>query len=80
MFVLPRWLVLLVGGLVILFGAYRIRLGFRTEEEDQKARVRGGMYGFPRRTHVLIGVVYLLMGAMLLLSGFGIDILHFGRK
>jgi hypothetical protein len=80
MLTLPRWLVLLVGALVIAFGLYRIRMGFRSDEEDQKARARGGMYGFPRRTHALIGIVYLIMGTMLVLSGFGIEILQFGQS
>jgi hypothetical protein len=79
MLALPRWLVLLVGGLVVAFGLYRIRLGFRTDAEDEAARRRGGLYGMPRRTHILIGVVYLLMGVTLVLSAFGIQFLHFGK-
>jgi hypothetical protein len=77
--VLPREIVLFVGALVLTFGIYRIRIGFRSDSEDQKAKVRGGMYGFSRRTHVLIGVIYVLMGGALLLAGFGIDVLKLRR-
>lgn len=69
---LPSWLVLLVGGMVIVFGVYRLRLAFRSDTEDEAARRRGGLYAFPRRTHLLFGVLYLLMGAWLLAGVFGI--------
>jgi hypothetical protein len=71
---LPRWVPILVGALVGLFGLYRMRLAFRSQQEDERARQQGGLYGHGKRTHLLFGVVYLLMGAMLILSGFGISI------
>jgi uncharacterized membrane protein HdeD (DUF308 family) len=71
---LPPWVPLLVGVLVIVFGLYRLRLSFRSPDEDQRARERGGMYGFPRRTHLLFGIVYLLMGGMLVASAFGVKL------
>jgi len=69
---LPPWLVIAVGTLVIVFGLFRIRLAFRSAEEEQAARARGGLFGYGRRTHVLFGVVYILMGVMLLLGLFGV--------
>jgi len=70
--VLPVWLVFLVGSLVILFGVFRLRLAFRSREEDDKARARGGLYGYGRRQQFLFGLVYVLLGLMLLLGAFGV--------
>ncbi len=67
----PVWLTLGVAALVCIFGAYRIRLAFRSDEEDQRARTRKGLYAMGRRTHFLIGVVYLLLGAALIATSFG---------
>ena len=72
---LPPWIPFVIGTLVVLFGAYRIRIAFRSPEEDEKARARGGLYAMRRRTHVLVGIVYLLMGAALVLSAFGVEFL-----
>lgn len=68
---IPVWLTLGVAILVILFGAHRIRLSFRPEEEEHRARQRKGLYAMSRRTHRLIGVVYLLLGAALVAASFG---------
>ncbi len=68
---IPAWLTLAVAILVILFGAHRIRLSFRSEEEEDRARQRKGLYGMGRRTHRIIGVVYLLLGAALIGATFG---------
>jgi hypothetical protein len=67
----PVWLTLGVAVLVCVFGAYRIRLAFRSDEEDERARARKGLYAMARRTHLLIGVVYLLLGAGLIATSFG---------
>jgi hypothetical protein len=67
----PVWLTLGVALLVCLFGAYRIRLGFRSDEEDQRAREKRGLYAMNRRTHFLVGVVYLLLGGALVATSFG---------
>jgi hypothetical protein len=69
---LPAWLVAAVGTLVIVFGLFRMRLAFRSEEEQQAARQRGGLFGYGRRTHFLFGVVYILMGVLLVLNLFGV--------
>jgi len=67
----PVWLTLGVALLVCVFGAYRIRLAFRSDEEDQRARARKGLYAMGRRTHFLIGFVYLLLGGALIATSFG---------
>jgi hypothetical protein len=53
----PVWLTLGVAVLVCIFGAYRIRIAFRSDEEDQRARERKGLYAMGRRTHFLGGVI-----------------------
>src|SRR4051794_14518414 len=67
----PVWLTLGAAALVIIFGAYRIRLAFRSNEEDERARARKGLYAMGRRTHFLIGIVYLLLGGALVATTFG---------
>lgn len=65
------WLTLGVASLVIIFGLYRISLFFRNSDEESRARERKGMFGFPGRTHFLIGFIYLLLGASLVATTFG---------
>jgi hypothetical protein len=65
------WLPLAVASLVIIFGLYRIRLFFRNSEEEKRAREKKGMFGFPGRTHLLIGVIYLILGGALVATTFG---------
>ena len=67
----PVWLTLGIAALVIIFGAYRIRLAFRSDEEDARAKARKGLYAMGRRTHALVGIVYLLLGGALIATSFG---------
>lgn len=67
----PVWLTLGIAALVLIFGVYRIRLGFRSDEEDARAKARKGLYGMGRRTHFLIGIIYLLLGGALVGASFG---------
>jgi hypothetical protein len=76
---LPLWLTLLCAAMVILWGAYRIKLGLRSAEAEARARQRGGLFGLPRTTHVLVGVVYILMGGGLAAIALGWDPLARGR-
>ena len=71
---IPAWVFAVVGLLVVVFGAWRIKLSFRSEAEDEAAKRRGGLYGVGKRTHLLIGVVYILLGVYLLLGAFGVRI------
>ena len=73
---LPPWVVLVVAGLVLVFGVYRIRMAFRSDEADQRARAAGGLYGMGRRSHLLFGVLYILMAIYLILGACGIKLIH----
>jgi len=68
---IPSWLTLGVALLVCVFGAYRIRMAFRDDDAQQRAKERGGLYSMARRSHFLIGLVYLLLGAGLVATSFG---------
>ena len=67
----PVWLTLGIAALVIIFGVYRMRMAFRSGDEDTRAKARKGLYAMGRRTHFLIGVVYLLLGGALVATSFG---------
>jgi hypothetical protein len=67
----PIWLTLGFAALVIFFGFYRIRLSFRNAEQEQRAKERGGLFGMARRTQLLIGIIYLLLGGALIATSFG---------
>ena len=67
----PVWLTLGVALLVCAFGAYRIRLAFRSDAEGERARQRKGLYAMGRRTHFLVGLIYLLLGGALVATSFG---------
>ena len=66
---LPLWLTLTCAAMVILWGAYRISLGLRSDAAQQRAPK--GLFAMARRTHVLIGLVYVLMGSALFAIGLG---------
>jgi hypothetical protein len=68
---IPIWITLGVASLVIIFGLYRIRMFFRSADEEQRARGRKGMFALAGRTHLLIGVVYLMLGGSLIATTFG---------
>jgi hypothetical protein len=69
---IPVWLTLCVAALVLGFGSYRLYLAFRksTETDEELAKKRG-LYAMRKRTHLLIGMVYVLLGAGLLATSFG---------
>jgi hypothetical protein len=62
----PVPLLLVSAALVILWGSYRIKLGLRSKEAEEKAQARRGLFGMPRRTHLLIGTIYVLLGVGLI--------------
>lgn len=69
---IPVWLTLVIAALVIIFGVYRIHMALtRTPEQQAKAKERGGLYAMGKRTHLLVGIVYLLLGAGLTATAFG---------
>ncbi|MEZ4368181.1 MAG: hypothetical protein R2939_18165 [Kofleriaceae bacterium] len=67
----PQWLTVAVAVLVIVFGLHRLRVSMRPDDEEERARARGGLYGQRRRTHRIIGVLYLLLGAGLIATTLG---------
>ena len=73
----PVWLTLMCAALVILWGGYRMKLGLRSKEAEARAAERKGLFGMPRRTHLLIGLVYVLLGVGLLAVSFGWNPLTF---
>lgn len=69
---LPVWLVVFVGIVVIVFGLFRAKLAMRSRDEEASARGKGGLFGYPRRTHILFGLVYVAMGVLLILGAMGV--------
>ena len=45
--------------------------------EQAKAAKRKGLYSLPRRTHILFGVLYLLLGAFLIATALGFKLSPF---
>lgn len=68
---LPVWLTLGIAALVIIFGVYRIMLSRRSDDAEARAQKRKGLYAMGRRTHFLIGIIYLLLGTGLVAASFG---------
>jgi hypothetical protein len=69
---IPVWFALTAAVGVMLFGAYRIRLGLTwTAEQEEAAKRRGGLYAMGKRFHIFVGSIYIVMGTALLAMGFG---------
>ena len=73
----PPSLVLVLGGLVILFGIFRISLGFKKPPREDDIP-RKGLFAYPARTQILVGAIYVLLGVLLVLPVFGVRIPIFG--
>ncbi len=69
---LPEWLVLSVGVIIMVFGLFRLRLALRSKAAQEAASRKGGLFAFPRRTHGLFALVYILMGVLLIAGGLGV--------
>jgi hypothetical protein len=69
----PVWLTFGIAILVLVFGVYRIRLALRKPQADgTDAPTMGrGFYRMSSKTHLLIGVVYILLGGALIATTFG---------
>ena len=67
---IPVWLTIAIAVFVTGFGAYRIYLATRKAPLSEEAP-RRGFYRMGKRTHLLIGVVYLLLGAALIATTLG---------
>jgi uncharacterized membrane protein YsdA (DUF1294 family) len=69
---IPPWLAIAVAVVVVLFGAYRLRLFALGADKYDKLKSRGAMYRIPRRTHLMMGVVFLALGTWLILTALGV--------
>ena len=69
----PVWLTLGVAVLVLTFGVYRIRLALKKPEPESggPGGMGRGFYRMSSRTHLLIGVVYILLAVGLIATSFG---------
>lgn len=70
----PPWLTFLIAGMVILFGVYRLSMALRARDDGDHSLRRKGLYALPRRRHLLYGLVYLILGAMLIAGALGYPI------
>ena len=74
---IPRWLLFLVAAWVTAFGVYRLRVATRKrarEDEPDPERPnfqRKGLFGRSARSHILFGVLYILLGGALVAMGLG---------
>lgn len=73
---IPAWVTLAFAVFVIAFGSYRIYLATRRRTENESDAQRGGplgagLYRMKPRTQLLVGIVYLLLGAALIATTFG---------
>ncbi|HUS68581.1 MAG TPA: hypothetical protein VMZ28_28795 [Kofleriaceae bacterium] len=72
---IPRWLLFLVAAWVIAFGVYRLRVATQKRDRDADPErpnfARKGLFGRSQRSHILFGVLYLLLGGALVAMGLG---------
>ena len=69
----PDWFLMMIGGLVLVYGVFRLRLGILPGEVYQARHDHGQMYRIAQRKHWFIGFVMLVFGALLLARGAGFD-------
>jgi hypothetical protein len=68
---IPVWLTLGVAVIVLGFGSYRLFLAFRKPTDLDKPK--RGLYAMSKRSHLLIGTVYVLLGIGLVATSFGFN-------
>jgi hypothetical protein len=76
-------LTLLIAAFVIGFGSYRLWLALRKEppatetdpglDKPTRSLFAGSFYRMGKRTHLLIGIVYILLGIALVATSFGFN-------
>jgi hypothetical protein len=69
----PVWLTLGFAIILMVWGAYRIRLGLKKPAPDVEGQrvMGGGLARMNPRTHLLLGAVYILFGVALIATSFG---------
>lgn len=73
---IPRWVVFLVAFWVICFGVFRLYIAATKNKREQKDRPsfrKRGMYAKSRRSHLVLGTLYVLMGGVLISMGLGVQ-------
>jgi hypothetical protein len=70
---IPIWVTLAIAALVLGFGGYRLYLALKKPPLDveEASPQRRGLYAMSKRSHLLIGAVYLLLGIGLVATSFG---------
>ena len=73
---LPAWIFFLVAVWVIAFGVFRIVVAVRRQklaakDPERPNFMKRGLYALSPRTHILFGVVYIVLGGCLVAMGFG---------
>ena len=73
---IPRWLVFLVAAWVVAFGGFRFYLGLKPQPADQADPQRPnfhkkGLFARSRRSHLAFGLLYLILGGLLVAMGLG---------
>lgn len=74
--VLPRWIPFLIAAWVIAFGILRLRIATRKDEDENEDNPKpnyrkGGYYARSKRSHMLFGIAYLILGGYCIAMGFG---------
>ena len=67
---IPVWLTIAAAVLVIAFGSFRIYLAFKKPDPNEPPP-RSGFYRMGKRMHLVIGIVYLALGAALVATTLG---------
>jgi uncharacterized membrane protein HdeD (DUF308 family) len=73
---LPAWIFFLVAVWVIAFGVFRIVVAVKRSRQaarspDRPNFMKRGLYALSPRTHILFGIVYILLGGCLVAMGLG---------
>jgi uncharacterized membrane protein len=73
---LPAWIFFLVAVWVITFGVFRIVMAVKrsklaSKDPDRPNFMKRGLYALSPRTHILFGIVYIVLGGCLVAMGFG---------
>lgn len=73
---IPRWLVFLVAAWVVVFGGFRLYLGLKSQpadpgDEQRPNFRRKGLFARSRRSHLAFGLLYLILGGLLVAMGLG---------
>ncbi len=70
----PAWLTLGIAAIVMIFGGYRLWLATRAPAAPPEgATHRRGLYGMSRKAHLVIGLLYVLLGGALIATSLGFN-------